>query len=130
MSGSLQGKSAIIYGGGGGIGAAVARTFAREGCRVFLAGRTRGPLEAVAAAVTASGGSADLAVLDALDEQAVDDHVQDVVATAGGVDVSLNLISRGDVQSRPLVEMSTEDVLRAVVTGLRSSFVTARAAAR
>jgi NAD(P)-dependent dehydrogenase (short-subunit alcohol dehydrogenase family) len=39
----LEGKNAVIYGGGGAIGGAVARAFAREGARVFLAGRTREP---------------------------------------------------------------------------------------
>jgi NAD(P)-dependent dehydrogenase (short-subunit alcohol dehydrogenase family) len=126
----LEGKSAIIYGGGGGIGGGVARAFAREGARVFLAGRTREKLDAVAGDVTAAGGYADVAVLDALDERAVDAHVREVVSKAGSVDVSFNLISRGDVQGTPLVEMTTDDVLRAVVNGLRSSFVTARAAAR
>jgi len=130
MTQLLQGKSAIIYGGGGGIGGGVARAFASEGARVFLAGRTRAALEAVAEDVTASGGSADVAVLDALDEQAVDTHVRDVVSKAGSVDVSFNLISRGDVQGTPLVEMATDDLLRAVVNGLQSSFVTARAAGR
>ncbi|HEV8652949.1 MAG TPA: SDR family oxidoreductase [Actinomycetes bacterium] len=129
MTELLQGKSAIIYGGGG-IGGGVARAFAREGARVFLAGRTRGTLEAVAEDITVSGGSADVAVLDALDEQAVDTHVRDVVSKAGSVDVSFNLISRGDVQGTPLVEMTTDDLLRAVVTGLQSNFVTARAAGR
>ena len=122
MNGLLQGKNAIIYGAGGGIGAGVARTFAREGARVFLVGRTQAPLEAVAKEIDI----ADIAVLDALDEQAVDEHVRSV----GTVDVSFNLISRGDVQGTPLVEMTTEDLLRAVVTGLQSNFVTARAAAR
>jgi len=128
MTELLQGKSAIIYGGG--IGGGVARAFAREGARVFLAGRTRGTLEAVAEDITASGGSADVAVLDALDEQAVDTHVRAVVSKAGSVDVSFNLISRGDVQGTPLVEMATDDLLRAVVNGLQSNFVTARAAGR
>lgn len=45
----LKNKNAIVYGAGGGIGGRVARTFAREGARVFLAGRTREKLEAVAA---------------------------------------------------------------------------------
>jgi NAD(P)-dependent dehydrogenase (short-subunit alcohol dehydrogenase family) len=126
----LEGKVAIIYGGGGGIGGGVARTFAREGARVFLAGRTRETLDAVAKDVTSAGGSAEVAVLDALDERAVDEHVQDVVSTAGRVDVSFNLVSRGDVQGTPLVEMRTDDLLRAVVDGLRSSFLTARAAGR
>jgi NAD(P)-dependent dehydrogenase (short-subunit alcohol dehydrogenase family) len=73
---------------------------------------------------------ADIAVLDALDERAVDEHVQDVVSKAGSVDVSFNLINRGDVQGVPLVEMQTDDLLRAVVNGLQSNFLTARAAGR
>jgi len=130
MSKLLEGKNAIVYGGGGGIGGGVARTFAREGARVFLAGRTGAKLDAVTNEITASGGLAESAVLDALDERAVDGHVRDVVSKAGSVDVSFNLISRGDVQGTPLVEMATDDLLRAVVNGLRSNFITARAAAR
>lgn len=53
-----------------------------------------------------------------------------MAVTAGSVDVSFNLVSRGDVQGTPLVDMTTEELLRAVVTGLQSSFLTARAAAR
>ena len=126
----LEGKNAIIYGAGGGIGGGVARTFAREGARVFLVGRTSHKLDAVAKEITAAGGSAETAVVDALDEHAVDDHVAEVVASAGTVDVSFNLITRGDVQGIPLVEMTADDLLRAVVDGLKSNFLTARAAGR
>ena len=69
-------------------------------------------------------------MLDALDEPAVDAHVRDVVDRTGRVDVSFNLITRGDVQGVPLVEMSADDLMRAVDTGLRSSFISARAAGR
>lgn len=135
MTELLQGKNAIIYGGGGGIGGGVARTFAREGARVFLAGRTRKTLEAVAEDIRSTGGSAEVAEVDALDEQAVDQHVRDVAGQAGHIDVSFNdvsfnLIMRGDVQGIPLVEMTTDNLLRAVVNGLRSNFLTARAAGR
>lgn len=126
----LENKSAVIYGGGGNIGGAVAREFAREGAHVFLAGRTREKLEAVANDITAVGGSAEVAVVDALDEKAVDEHAQAVVSQVGGIDVSLNLIMRGDVQGIPLVDMTPEDLMRAVTNGLRSNFLTARAAAR
>jgi NAD(P)-dependent dehydrogenase (short-subunit alcohol dehydrogenase family) len=126
MSELLEGRNAIVYRGGGGIGGAVARTFARDKAQVFLAGRTRGALEAVAKDIEAAGGAAHVAVVDALDEAAVDAHVDDVVARAGSVDVSFNLVSRGDVQGTPLVEMTTDDLLRAPITGLRSNFVTAR----
>jgi NAD(P)-dependent dehydrogenase (short-subunit alcohol dehydrogenase family) len=130
MSGHLEGRNAIVYGAGGGIGAGIARTFAREGARVHLVGRTRKRLQAVADEIAAAGGAAEVAALDALDEQAVDEHLQQVASSAGSVDVSLNLIARGDVQGTPLHEMATEDVLRAVVNGLRTNFITARAAAR
>jgi len=130
MTELLAGKTAIIYGGGGGIGGGVARTFAREGAKVYLVGRSREKLDTVAKDITTAGGSAEVAVVDALDEQAVDDHVEDVALKTGSVDVSFNLISRGDVQGIPLVEMTTDDLLRAVVNGLHSTFLTARAAGR
>lgn len=130
MSKMLEGKNAVIYGGGGSIGSGTAKVFAREGARVFLAGRTRDSLEATADGVRASGGLAEVAVLDALDEAAVDAHIAEVAATAGSVDVSFNLITRGDVQGTPLVDMTADDLLRAVTNGLQSSFLTARAACR
>jgi NAD(P)-dependent dehydrogenase (short-subunit alcohol dehydrogenase family) len=126
----LEGKNAVIYGGGGSIGGAVAKEFAREGARVFLAGRTREPLEAVAADIASAGGLAEVAILDALDEEAVNEHAWAMAAQAGSIDVAFNLVTRGDVQGIPLVEMATDDLLRAVVNGLRSNFITARAAAR
>jgi NAD(P)-dependent dehydrogenase (short-subunit alcohol dehydrogenase family) len=76
----LGGKNAVIYGGGGSIGSAVARVFAREGARVFLAGRTGTRVEAVARGIRSTGGTAEQ--LDALDERAVDDHADAVAARA------------------------------------------------
>ena len=126
----LDNKNAVIYGGGGSIGGAVAREFAREGASVFLTGRTRENLETVAREITAAGGSAEVAVVDALDEEAVEEHAREVSSQAGSIDVSFNLITRGDVQGIPLVEMTTADFVRPVITGLTTTFITARAAAR
>jgi NAD(P)-dependent dehydrogenase (short-subunit alcohol dehydrogenase family) len=126
----LEGKTAVIYGGGGSIGGAVARAFAREGAGVFLVGRTLDRLEAVANEIRKAGGVAETAQLDALDERAVDEHADAVVARAGRIDISFNLISHGDVQGTPLVEMALEDFERPVVTALRTMFLTSRAAAR
>jgi NAD(P)-dependent dehydrogenase (short-subunit alcohol dehydrogenase family) len=130
MTPLLKDKNIVIYGAGGGIGRGVARTFAREGARLFLAGRTRRPLDAVAAAVAADGGRAAVAHVDALDERAVDEHLRAVVAEAGSVDVSFNLIARGDVQGIPLVDMTTADFLAPITAGVTTNFITARAAAR
>jgi NAD(P)-dependent dehydrogenase (short-subunit alcohol dehydrogenase family) len=125
----LEHKVAVIYGAGGSIGGAVARAFAREGARVFLAGRTQAPLDEVAGEIRAHGGAADTAVLDALDERAVNDYVDAVVARAGSLDVSFNLISLGDVQE-PLAELSVEGFLQPITTAMRTQFLTTRAAAR
>jgi 3-oxoacyl-[acyl-carrier protein] reductase len=126
----LQNKNAVIYGGGGSIGGAVARAFAGEGARVHLAGRTTDSLDNVADEIRAVGGLAETARLDALDETAVDEHAAAVAASAGGIDISFNLISHGDVQGTPLAEMTIEDFERPVMTALRSTFLTSRAAAR
>ena len=97
---------------------------------MFLAGRTREPLEAVAADVAAAGGKAEVAVLDATDETAVDAHADAVAARAGSIDVSFNLITRGDSQGTPLKDMALEQFLGALRTGAATTFLTARAAAR
>jgi 3-oxoacyl-[acyl-carrier protein] reductase len=126
----LEGKNAVVYGGGGAIGGAVARAFAREGAKAFLAGRTPAKLEKVAEEIRAAGGVAETAEVDALDERAVDAHADAVAAAAGGIDVSFNLISHGDVQGTPMAEMQVDDYLRPVVTAVRTNFLTWRAAAR
>src|SRR4051812_28080569 len=111
----LQDKVAVIYGGGGTIGGAVARAFAREGARVYLVGRTQASLDAVADDIRAAGGAVDTAVVDALDAGAVDAHADAVAAEAGGLDISFNLITHGDVQGTPMMEMDVEDYLAPVV---------------
>jgi 3-oxoacyl-[acyl-carrier protein] reductase len=126
----LEGKNAVIYGGGGSIGGAVARAFAREGARVHLAGRTLESLETVAGEIRAAGGAAETAQVDALDERAVDEHADGVAADAGGVDISLNVISHPSVHGTPLAEMELEAFTSEVMTAVRTTFVTARAAAR
>ncbi|MBB5867051.1 NAD(P)-dependent dehydrogenase (short-subunit alcohol dehydrogenase family) [Allocatelliglobosispora scoriae] len=126
----LQNKNAVIYGAAGSVGSGMARTFAAEGARVFLTGRTRATLEALAEEITAAGGQAEADVVDALDEAAVDAHARSMVERAGSLDISISLVTRGDVQGIPLAQMTTEDLLRPVMTGLTATFVTARAAAR
>ena len=126
----LEGKNAVVYGGGGAIGGAVASAFAGEGARVWLAGRTRAPLDRVAEGIRAEGGQADVAEVDALDERAVREHADAVAATGGGLDISFSLVSMADVQGTPLAELSLADFERPVLTALRATFITAQAAAR
>ena len=126
----LENKNAVIYGGGGTIGGAVARAFAREGARVFLAGRTPATLETVAEEIRSAGGRAESAQVDALDEQAVDEHADAVAADAGGIDISFNLIAHPYTHGTALAEMAVDDFMAPVQTAARTTFLTARAAAR
>jgi 3-oxoacyl-[acyl-carrier protein] reductase len=126
----LENKNAVVYGGGGRVGGAVARAFAREGAKVFLAGRTLATMDEVAREITAAGGEAETAQLDALDEKAVDEHADAVAGRAGGIDVSFNAIGHGDVHGPPLIDMPFEDFVRPIMTAMRAQFLTSRAAAR
>ncbi len=128
----LKDKVAVIYGAGGAIGGAVARAFASEGAEVFLTGRRRAPVDAVAEDIVSGGGSAEAATIDALDEQAVDKHLQYVVDRAGRVDISFNAagIPNAKIVGVPLVELDVEQFSEPIATYTRSYFLTARMAAR
>jgi 3-oxoacyl-[acyl-carrier protein] reductase len=126
----LENKNAVIYGGGGSIGGATAKAFAREGARVFLAGRTRETLEEVAKEIRSTGGGVETAEVDALDEEAVDRHADAVAEEAGSIDISFNLITHPSTHGTPLAEMALEDFAVSVETAVRSTFLTSRAAAR
>jgi NAD(P)-dependent dehydrogenase (short-subunit alcohol dehydrogenase family) len=128
----LEGKHAVIYGAGGAIGGAVARTFASEGARLFLAGRRLAPVEAVARDVVSAGGSAEAAEVDALDEQAVDRHLQTVIDKAGRVDIAFNAVGLPgtNILGVPLVELEVEQFLLPITAYATSYFLIARLAAR
>ncbi len=127
----LKDKVAVIYGGGGAIGGAVARAFASEGAKVFVTGRDLAPVEVVAKEIVAAGGSAEAAEVDALDEQAVDRHLQSVTDKAGRVDISFNAIGIPNPKARvPLVALDVDQFLLPIATYARSYFLTARLAAR
>jgi NAD(P)-dependent dehydrogenase (short-subunit alcohol dehydrogenase family) len=127
----LKGKVAVVYGAGGAVGGAVARAFAREGARLFLTGRHLASVEAVAKDVASAGGSAEAAEVDALDEQALDEHLLSVTDQAGQLDISFNAIGIPNPRVRvPLVELDVEQFSLPITTYTRSYFLTARLAAR
>lgn len=129
----LQDKHAVVFGGGGSIGAAVARELAAEGAEVFLAGRTPAAVEAVAKQITAAGGRAHAAVIDALDGPAVDDYVEAVVQQTGRLDIEFNATGPRVSEygnGKPAMDLPVGEFMTAVDTVLQSQFITARAAAR
>jgi NAD(P)-dependent dehydrogenase (short-subunit alcohol dehydrogenase family) len=128
----LQGKVAVIYGAGGAIGGAVACAVASEGAKVFVTGRRREPVDAIAEDIVSAGGSAEAATIDALDEQAVDRHLKYVIDQAGRIDISFNAVGIPDTKilGVPLAEMDAEQFSLPITTYTTSYFLTARLAAR
>jgi len=128
----LKDKVAVIYGAGGGIGGAIARAFAREGARLFLTGHRMAPVAAVAKDILSAGGIAEAAEVDALDEQAIDKHLQSVVTKAGRIDISFNAIGNSPARylGPSLVDMDLKQFSMPIASYTSSYFLTARLAAR
>ena len=128
----LTGKVAVIYGAAGGIGSAVARAFASAGADLHLTGHRRAPVEAIAEEIASGGGSAQAAEVDALDEQAVDEHLQSVIDGAGRVDISFNAVGVPDttILGVPLLDLDVERFSLPIAAYTTSYFLTARLAAR
>jgi NAD(P)-dependent dehydrogenase (short-subunit alcohol dehydrogenase family) len=128
----LENKVGVIYGAGGAVGGAVARAFASEGARLFLTGRNLEPLETVAEDIVSAGGSAEAAEVDALDERAVDEHLQSVVDKAGRVDIAFDAVGlpSTNLLGIPLTELDLERFSVPIATYTRAYFLTARLAAR
>lgn len=124
----LKNKIAVIYGASGGIGGAVARAFAREGVRLFLTGRDQASVEAVAKDLD----SAAVAEVDALDERAIDAHLESVIDSAGRVDISFNAVGmpNAKILGVPLTDLDAGHFSHPITSYTRSYFLTARLAAR
>ena len=107
----LKNKIAVVYGATGAIGGAVAQAFAREGATVFRTRREQ---------------------VDALDEQAIDAHLQSIIDTAGRIDISFNAIGIPNAQilGVPLTDLDLEHFHEPIAAYATSYFLTARLAAR
>ena len=79
----LENKVAVIYGAAGAIGSTAAHAFAREGARVFLTGRSTSKLNKVTEEISSAGLSAEIAEVDALDEQGVNQHLEKTFEKTG-----------------------------------------------
>ena len=126
----LEDKTAIVYGASGAVGGAVARAFAREGARVFLAARGAAGLEAVASDIRADGGRAEVASVDATDKDAVEAHLAGVIDRAGPVKLMFNGSGWVDTQGQLLTEMEFPRFIGTIDVALRNWFVTGTAMAR
>jgi NAD(P)-dependent dehydrogenase (short-subunit alcohol dehydrogenase family) len=128
----LQDKSAVVFGAGGSIGAAVAKELAFQGAEVFLSGRHEASVKKVRKEIADTGGLAHAHVVDALDAAAVDEYVKSVVHQTGSIDIEFNATGPrvGEYgNTKPVVDLAIEEFMIPMNTVLRSNFITARAAA-
>lgn len=126
----LQDRVAIVYGAAGPMGSAVSRAFAREGARLFLAGRTQATLDALADELRRGGATVDTAVMDAMDVASTQAHADAVVAQAGRIDISFNAVGIRARQNVPMIDIPLDKLMVSVVDGATTHFVTSLTAAR
>lgn len=126
----LQNKNAVIYAAGGSLATAFAKAFAAAGARIFVTGRSLEKIEKLANEIIASGGKAEAARVDAMDEQSVSAHLGDVLKKAGSIDISINLIDLQVVQNKPLVDLTVTEFTSPPRIAMQSHFITATAAGR
>ena len=129
----LQGKLAVVFGGGGSIGSAVAKEFATEGAEVFLSGRSKSSVEAVAKEIAAEGGRAHADAIDTLDDASVNQYIDGIVKQTGKIDIILDAagpLAREYGNGKLAVDLPIEEFIVPLTTMVRSRFITARAAAR
>jgi NAD(P)-dependent dehydrogenase (short-subunit alcohol dehydrogenase family) len=124
VSGRLAGRRALVTGATGGLGAAVARAFAREGARVALVARDRAKLEALRAEL-GEGAAAAPADVASADEAA--SAVAEAAAALAGLDTVVNAAAI-DTSWKPVGELPVEEWDRAVAVNLSGTFYVCRAA--
>src|SRR5258706_241930 len=98
--------------------------------KVFLTGRTQTTMDLVAKFITGTGGIAETAIVDALDEKAVNNFIDSLVKKAGSIDISFNAIGLKDIQGISLIDMALEDFIRPIRISMTTQFITAKAAGR
>jgi NADP-dependent 3-hydroxy acid dehydrogenase YdfG len=127
----LKNKVAVIYGDGA-VGGAVSKAFAAEGANVFLTGRTNSKLEKIAGEIRPNGFEIQTFELDALNETAVEDHINEVIKETGKIDISFNAtgLPQTGHQGTAITELTVENFLNPILIYSKSHFITARAALR
>ena len=123
---SLKGKTALITGGGRGIGYAIAQTFASQGASLYISGRNRETLDEAAARITKEHGvSVTPLCFDVMDKDAVRQAVATVGATGSGPDI---LVNNAGVNLRGPIETMPEETWDTVIdTNLKGMFLMSQA---
>jgi NAD(P)-dependent dehydrogenase (short-subunit alcohol dehydrogenase family) len=121
--GKLAGKVALITGGGGGIGGATARLFAREGASVAAVDIDERAARKVAAEITKAGGKAIALQADVADPEAVERVVKATVAAFKKLHVLVNVAAARDVKRGTVVDLDLADWNRTLAVNITGPFL-------
>jgi NAD(P)-dependent dehydrogenase (short-subunit alcohol dehydrogenase family) len=121
----LDGRVALVTGGGGGLGADMCRALATAGAAVVVAGRTRETIDAVRDQVRAEGGTAISVLADVSRKQSIDEMAATVTGELGGVDILVN--NAAIYPRRAWTEIDEEEWDSVFATNLKGYFLCARA---
>jgi len=125
----LKGKTAVVTGGGRGIGRGIALSLAAEGAAVVVPDLTAEDAEKVVAEIVALGGSGLALHADAADEKEIERIIERTRETYGTIDILVNNVA-GGAGPVPIVRMPTLEWDRVIELTLKSTFLFSRAAAR
>jgi 3-oxoacyl-[acyl-carrier protein] reductase len=121
-------RVAYVTGGSRGIGEAIVLALAAEGHHVIAVARNKEKLDAVIAAITAKGQSAEAASIDIADSATLTAHIEQTIETHGRLDILVN--NAGITRDGLFMRMDDKDFDDVINTNLKSAFVACRAAAR
>ncbi|MCL6600792.1 MAG: SDR family oxidoreductase [Alicyclobacillus macrosporangiidus] len=124
----LDGKVAIITGGGRGLGQQIAQAYAEVGAKLVLCSRRVENCEQVKAEVEALGAEAVALPLDLTDPASVQRVVDETIARFGRIDILVN--NGGASWGAPALEMPYEAWMKVIQTNLTGTFLMSQAAAR
>ena len=124
--GRLAGKSALITGGGQGIGRAAARLFAAEGARVAVVDVAREAGEATASGIREAGGEAIFIEADVADAARVDAAIGQAEHTFGGLNVLYNNAGGATPRDGKVTEIDLDEFWRTIGVDLFGTFVACR----
>ncbi|MCJ8518652.1 NAD(P)-dependent dehydrogenase (short-subunit alcohol dehydrogenase family) [Pseudorhizobium tarimense] len=119
----LQARVALVTGGGSGIGKATAITFAREGAKVAILGRTKSELDKTVAEIEAEGGSAVALEADVADEDAMRAAIAKLIETYGRLDVVVANAGVNGVWA-PIDDLSPDEWDKTIRINLRGTYLT------
>lgn len=118
----LKGKVAVIFGGSGAIGTAIAKVFIREGARVYLCARDFNKLQNIAAQLHQLGGVVHTVSVDVLDSQSINNTVAQIAQDTGGLDLVINATSFIHNQGKEILELNLDEFVGGINPFLTAQF--------